>query len=341
MARYGSQFGPNYTFLGVPECDLGEPSTFENADIVIVGAPFDGGTSYRAGARFGPQALRAACYLEHDGSRPSLAMRVDGLKDLSVVDAGDVELYSGDAARSCADLEVEIEKIAQSGAIPIVLGGDHTITWPDATGVARAHGWGKIAVIHFDAHADTGDITFGSLIGHGQPMRRLIESGAIRGDRFLQIGLRGYWPEPETLAWMAEQGMRSYEMTEIVTRGLADCLTEAFEIALSECDGIFLSVDIDVCDPGHAPGTGTPEPGGLSARELLDAVRRICYELPVVGMDIVEVSPPFDHADITALLGNRVVLEALSAIARRRKDQKYGTTWDPSQPLLDGRIPGE
>ena len=341
MARYGSQFGPNYTFLGVPECDLDEPSTFEKADVVIVGAPFDGGTSYRAGARFGPQALRAACYLEHDGSRPSLAMRVDGLKDLSVVDAGDVELYSGDAARSCADLEVEIEKIAQSGAIPIVLGGDHTITWPDATGVARAHGWGKIAVIHFDAHADTGDITFGSLIGHGQPMRRLIESGAIRGDRFLQIGLRGYWPEPETLGWMAEQGMRSYEMTEIVTRGLAECLTEAFEIALSECDGIFLSVDIDVCDPGHAPGTGTPEPGGLSARELLDAVRRICYELPVVGMDIVEVSPPYDHADITALLGNRVVLEALSAIARRRKDHKYGTTWDPSQPLLAGRIPGE
>jgi agmatinase len=341
MTRYGSQFGPNYTFLGVPECDLGELASYTDADVVIVGAPFDGGTSFRAGARFGPQALRAACYLEHDGSRPSLAMRVDGLKDVKVVDAGDVELYSGDAARSCADLEVEIEKIARTGAIPIVLGGDHTITWPDATGVARAHGWGRIAVIHFDAHADTGDITFGSLIGHGQPMRRLIESGAVRGDRFLQIGLRGYWPEPETLDWMAEQGMRSYEMTEIVTRGLNECLTEAFEIAMDDCDGIFLSVDIDVCDPGHAPGTGTPEPGGLSARELLDAVRRICYELPVVGMDIVEVSPPFDHADITALLGNRVVLEALSAIARRRKDQRDGTTWDPAQPLLAGRIPGE
>jgi agmatinase len=341
MTRYGSQFGPNYTFLGVPECDLGELASYADADVVIVGAPFDGGTSYRAGARFGPQALRAACYLEHDGSRPSLAMRVDGLKDLKVVDAGDVELYSGDAARSCADLEVEIEKIARSGAIPIVLGGDHTITWPDATGVARAHGWGRVGVIHFDAHADTGDITFGSLIGHGQPMRRLIESGAVRGDRFLQIGLRGYWPEPETLGWMAEQGMRSYEMTEIVSRGLNECLTQAFEIAMDDCDGIFLSVDIDVCDPGHAPGTGTPEPGGLSARELLDAVRRICYELPVVGMDIVEVSPPFDHADITALLGNRVVLEAISAIARRRKDQRDGTSWDPAQPLLDGRIPGE
>lgn len=341
MTRYGAQFGPNFTFLGVPECDLGSPQTFLNADVVIVGAPFDGGTSYRSGARFGPQAMRAACYLEHDGKRPSLALRVDGLSEMTVVDAGDVEMYSGDASRSCADLEVEIQKIAESGAIPIVLGGDHTITWPDVTGVARARGWGKIAVLHFDAHADTGDITFGSLIGHGQPMRRLIESGAVRGDRFYQIGLRGYWPEPETLQWMAEQGMRSYEMTEIVARGLNECLTEVFAAALEDCDGVFLSVDIDVCDPGHAPGTGTPEPGGLSARELLDAVRRICYQLPVVGMDVVEVAPPYDHADITALLGNRVVLEALSAIARRRKDQRDGTVWDPKLPLLDDRISGE
>ena len=192
-------------------------------------------------------------------------------------------------------------------------------------------------MIHFDAHADTGDIEFGSLWGHGQPMRRLIESGALRGDRFLQVGLRGYWPPPETLDWMAGQKMRSYEMTEIVHRGLEECLTEAFGIALDDCDGVFLSVDIDVCDPGHAPGTGTPEPGGLSARQLLDAVRRICLELPVVGMDVVEVAPPYDHADITAALANRVVLEALSALARRKKDERDGTTWDPAQPLLADR----
>jgi agmatinase len=334
-------FGPDITFLGVDRCDLADPASFEGADVVIVGAPFDGGTSYRSGARFGPQAMRSACYLAHDGSRPSLAMRVDGLQDMRVVDAGDVELYSGDAVRSCADLEVVIERIARAGAIPLVLGGDHTITWPDVTGVARARGWGRVSVIHFDAHADTGDIEFGSLVGHGQPMRRLIESGAARGDRFLQMGLRGYWPGPETLDWMAEQGMRSYEMTEIVARGFDECLTEAFAIATDECDGVFLSVDIDVCDPGHAPGTGTPEPGGLSARQLLDAVRRICYELPVMGIDVVEVAPPYDHADITALLGNRVVLEALSAIARRRKDERDGTTWDPRQPLLADRIPGE
>jgi agmatinase len=341
MTRYGPQFGPDFTFLGVDRCDLDDPSTYSDADVVIIGAPFDGGTSYRSGARFGPSAMRAACYLAHDGSRPSLAMRVDGLQDLRVVDAGDVEMFSGDAVKSCASLETVVERVSAAGAIPLMLGGDHTITWPDVTGVARARGWGRVAVIHFDAHADTGDIEFGALVGHGQPMRRLIESGAARGDRFLQIGLRGYWPPPDVLDWMAEQRMRSFEMTEIVARGLDECLTEAFAIALDDCDGVFLSVDIDVCDPGHAPGTGTPEPGGLTARQLLDAVRRIGYELPIWGVDVVEVAPPYDHADITAALGNRVVLEVLTAIARRRKDDRDGTTWDPRQPLLADRIPGE
>src|SRR5689334_20165254 len=246
-------------------------------------------------------------------------------------------MFSGDAERSVRDLQEAVHAVTAAGAVPLVLGGAHTIAWPDAAGVAQHLGRGRVSMVHFDAHADTGDIEFGSLVGHGQPMRRLIESGALRGDRFLQVGLRGYWPEPETLDWMAEQGMRSYEMTEIVHRGLETCLTEAFEIAGDECDGVFLSVDIDVCDPGHAPGTGTPEPGGLTARQLLDAVRRICLELPVVGVDVVEVSPPYDHADITSFLANRVVLEALSGIARRKRDQRDGTTWDPGLPLLAGR----
>jgi arginase family enzyme len=122
-------------------------------------------------------------------------------------------------------------------------------------------------------------------------------------------------------------------MTEIGSRGLDVCLGEAFETALDDCDGVFLSVDVDVCDPAHAPGTGTPEPGGLTSRQLLDAVRRICLELPVLGMDVVEVSPPYDHAEITAYLANRVCLEALSAIAAR----KHGIAHDPAGPLLDGR----
>jgi agmatinase len=337
MTRYGAQFGPDFTFLGVPKCDLDDETSYADADVVILGAPFDGGTSYRAGTRFGPQAIRMTDYLPHDGSRPSLALRTDGLQDLRVYDAGDVEMYSGEIEVALRALEAAVERVVQAGAIPVSLGGDHSIAYPDAKGCANVIGAGRVSMIHFDAHADTGDIEFGSLWGHGQPMRRLIESGALRGDRFLQMGLRGYWPPPETLDWMASQNMRSYEMTEIVQRGLRECLTEAFTIATDDCDGVFLSVDIDVCDPGHAPGTGTPEPGGLSARELLDAVRRICLELPVVGVDVVEVSPPYDHADITAALANRVVLEALCAIARKRQDLREGTRWDPLRPLLSER----
>ena len=258
---------------------------------------------------------------------------------MAVKDAGDVEVFSGDIVTACAAIANAVEAIARAGKIPLILGGDHTITWPDVTGVARHHGLGRIAVIHFDAHADTGDIEFGSLYGHGQPMRRLLESGAARGDRFLQIGLRGYWPGPDVLDWMADQRMRSFHMSEIASRGLEAVLDEAFAIALDDCDGVFMSVDIDVCDPGHAPGTGTPEPGGLSARQLLDAVSRICHELPVVGMDVVEVSPPYDHAEITALLGNRVVLEALSGMARRRRDAG-GRLWERATPLLADRGTG-
>jgi agmatinase len=330
-------YGPDITFLGVDRCTLEEPATYAGADVVILGAPFDGGTSHRAGARFGPQAIRQACYLPHDGSRPSLALRTDGLRDLVVRDAGDVEMFSGDIVRALGALEQAVTSVATSGAMPVVLGGDHSITWPDVTGVAAKYGAGRVSVVHFDAHADTGDVEFGSLYGHGQPMRRLIESGAVRGDRFFQIGLRGYWPGPETLRWMAEQGMRSYEMSELGARGIEVCLDEVFAAALDDCDAVFLSVDVDVVDPGMAPGTGTPEPGGLTGRQLLDAVRRVCLELPVVGMDVVEVAPAYDTAEVTALLANRVVLEALSATARRRATASGAPVWDPRIPLLDDR----
>jgi len=338
--RLGNMYGPDATFAGVPSASLDDASTFAAAKAVIIGAPFDGGTSHRSGCRFGPQAIRFTDYLPHDGSRPSLALGVDPLIELGVVDVGDVEMPSGDTALSCARLEAAVQTIAESGAIPIVLGGDHTIALPDATGCARHVGWGRVSMIHFDAHADTANEQFGALIGHGTPMRRLIESGAVRGDRFLQIGLRGYWPDPETLDWMAEQGMRSYEMTEVVSRGLDTCMTEAFATALDDCDAVFLSVDVDVVDPGSAPATGTPEPGGLSARQLLDAVRRIAMELPLCGVDVVELSPPFDHAEVTAYLANRIVLEALSGIAWRRAKELGRAVREPSAPLLDRQARG-
>jgi agmatinase len=311
-------FGPDVTFLGIERCDLSDPPSYAGADVVIVGAPYDSGTSYRSGARFGPMAIRSTDYLPHDGSRPHLALGVDPLVDMRVLDAGDVVMPPTETKESLDRLEDAVAAICAAGAIPVILGGDHTIAWPDIAGVARHLGKGRVSVVHFDAHADTGEEQWGSLYGHGTPMRRLIESGAARGDRFLQIGLRGYWPEPPTLAWMAEQGMRWFEMSEVVERGLDACLTEAESIAVDDCDGVFLSIDVDVVDPGMAPGTGTPEPGGLTGRQLLDSVRRLCLKLPIVGIDVVEVAPAYDSADVTAMLANRVVLEALSGIAASR-----------------------
>ena len=196
MARLGGMYGPDASFLGVPKVDLAEPDAWAGTDVLIIGAPFDGGTSHRPGARFGPQAIRFTDYLPHDSSRPHLALGVDPLVELRVADAGDVEMPSGETETSLTRLERAVQTACEGGAFPVILGGDHTITFPDATGTARHVGWGRVSLIHFDAHADTGDTQFGSLYGHGTPMRRLIESGAVRGDRFLQIGLRGYWPEP-------------------------------------------------------------------------------------------------------------------------------------------------
>jgi agmatinase len=335
--RIGNLYGPDATFLGVPAADPDDRPQWAGAAAVIIGAPFDGGTSHRSGCRFGPQAIRTTDYLPHDGMRPSLALGVDPLVELGVVDLGDVEMPSGDTERSLAALEARVTAVAAAGVIPVILGGDHTIALPDVTGLARHVGWGRVSVIHFDAHADTGNTQMGSLYGHGTPMRRLIESGACRGDRFLQIGLRGYWPEPETLDWMAGQGMRSFEMSEIVSRGLDAVLDEALATAVDDCDAVFLSVDVDVVDPGSAPGTGTPEPGGLSSRQLLDAVRRIAMGTPLGGIDVVEVSPPYDHAEITAYLANRVVLEALGGLAWRRRRERGEPTRTPGEPLLKGR----
>lgn len=310
-------FASRSTFLGVPGrrlTDLGD------AEVVVLGAPFDWGTSYRPGARFGPSAIRGADYGAMDGYRPHLPTGIDPLGELGVVDIGDVYVVPGDLEASIGRIADTVETVTRAGKIPIVLGGDHTITWPNAWGVARVHGLGRVGLIHFDAHADTGYIQNGSLYGHGTPMRRLIESGAVPGHRFVQIGLRGYWPEPDVVEWMELQKMRSFRMDQIQEQGLDAVADQAVAAASTgSVAGVFISVDIDVVDPGFAPGTGTPEPGGLHSRELLDTVRRLSRELPVLGADVVEVSPPYDgRGEQTAYLANRVVLEILNGIAERK-----------------------
>ncbi len=286
-------------------------------DVAIIGAPFDDAVSHRSGARFGPRAIREAQYTS--GSINSLQLDVEPFEILTVVDAGDANIVPSWIERAHAFIYRKVLEVAETGAIPIVFGGDHSITWPSATAVAEVRRPGSIGIVHFDAHADTANDDWGVLAGHGTPMRRLVESGAVEGRNFVQVGLRGYWPPVETFEWMKEHGLRYHFMTEIEERGAEAVIDDAIAEALDGPDYIYLSLDIDVIDPGLAPGTGTPEPGGMLTREVLRAIRRIVGKVELAGMDVVEVSPPYDHAETTAMAANRAALEAISALAVRKQ----------------------
>lgn len=305
------------TFLKLPLLRSPQELAAERPDVVILGAPFDMGVTNRPGARYGPRAIRAASNLTRHIYH--LGLEVQPLRRLRVFDYGDALVVPSDIERSHAAIRQKVAEVAAAGAVPIVLGGDHSITCPAATAVAKAMGRARLGIVHFDAHADTAPDDWGVLLGHGTPMRRLIESGAVAGRSFVQVGLRGYWPPPEVWAWMREQGMRWHLMTEIERRGFEAVLADAIAEAQEGADAIYLSIDVDVLDPAFAPGTGTPEPGGLSSRELLSAVRRVVGATRLAGMDVVEVAPAYDGPGaVTAEVAHRLVLEALSALALQR-----------------------
>ncbi|OGO51134.1 MAG: agmatinase [Chloroflexi bacterium RBG_16_68_14] len=306
------------TFLHLPALADAEALQQEHPDAVIVGAPTDTAVTHRPGARFGPRAIRAASNLRRGSYH--LGLGVQPFKLLRVFDYGDADVVPGDIERTNQAVRAKVGEVAKAGARPIVLGGDHSVTYPSVSAVAEALGRGRLGVVHFDAHADTANDSWGVLLSHGTPMRRLIESGAVPGRAFVQVGLRGYWPPPSVFDWMREQGMRWHTIHDIQRRGFEAVLTEAIEQALDGPDRIYLSVDIDVLDPAYAPGTGTPEPGGLTARELLQAVREVTLRTELAGADVVEVSPPYDAAGITAEVAHRVVMEILSALAAKRAE---------------------
>jgi formimidoylglutamase len=329
--------GVRLSFCQRPLIDDPEELALRSPDVAIVGAPMDDAVSYRPGARFGPRAIRQAAY--NQGGH-SLQVGIQPFEVLDVVDAGDANVVPAALDRGHAMIYRKVLEVARLGTVPIVFGGDHSITWPSASAVAEARRPGNIGIVHFDAHADTANTDWGVLAGHGTPMRRLIESGAVKGSNFVQVGLRGYWPPPHVFAWMREQGMRWHLMREIEERGADAVVDDAISEALDGPDAIYLSVDVDVLDPGMAPGTGTPEPGGLLTRELLRAIRRIVGQVPLAAMDIVEVSPPYDHADITAAAAHRCALEAISALAARKRDG-HDVRFPPSVvevPPVGGRV---
>ena len=305
------------TFLRLPLLRSAEELEAERPDVVVVGAPFDMGVTNRPGARFGPRAIRAASNLGRGAYH--LGLRVQPFRVLKAFDYGDASVVPSDIERSHAAVRAKVAEVAAAGAVPIVLGGDHSVTYPAVSAVAGAIGAGKVGVVHFDAHADAAADEWGVLYGHGTPIRRLIESGAVPGRSFVQVGLRGYWPPPDVVEWMEAQGMRWHFTAEIQERGIEAVVRDAVAEALDGPEAIYISVDIDVLDPAFAPGTGTPEPGGLSSRELLQAVRQVALATRVVGMDVVEVAPAYDGPGaITAEAAHRVVMEVLGALAKKR-----------------------
>ncbi len=203
--------------------------------------------------------------------------------------------------------------------IPIIVGGDHSLMYPDAAGLADVYGKGNVGVIHFDAHYDASKYFFGHLISHGQPVYRLISEGHVPGRNFIQVGLRGYYPDQESFEWMREQGFRYHPMAEIERRGFDAVMDDIIAEANDGPEYIFISFDIDVLDPAYTPGTGTPEPGGLTTREVFPLIRRLCAESNVVGFELVELNPLVDPGYTTALNSNRVIRECLVGIAMRKK----------------------
>ena len=232
------------------------------------------------------------------------------------MDFGDAPVIPADAERSHSAIEETVSQVLAADAVPVVLGGDHSITEPNVKACSAVHG--PIGLVHFDTHTDTGTEVFGVKRSHGTPMYRLVEAGWIDPKRYVQIGLRGYWPGESEFAWQREQGITSFFMHDVREQGIAALVDRTLE-TVGE-GPVFLSVDVDVLDPAFAPGTGTPEPGGMTPGELLPAVRRIAESLELVGVDVVEVIPTAPgSADITALVADRIVREALTGLALRKR----------------------
>ena len=298
------------TFAGSPYTE--DPAELEGVDVAIVGAPMDDLVSDRPGARLGPRAIRAASC----PPGPHLEAGVDASEELRVVDFGDAPVLPADPAGTHEAIERTVGDVLDAGAIPIVLGGDHSIAEPDIRACA-AHIGGPVGLVHFDTHTDTGSLVFGVEVSHGTPMRRLVEQGHIDPGRYVQVGLRGYWPGEEEFSWQRDQGIESIFMHDVREVGIEATVERA--VSVVGAGPVYLSVDIDVLDPAFAPGTGTPEPGGMTTVELLWACRAIAERLELVGAEVVEVIPTaVGSADITALAADRVVREILTGIAVSR-----------------------
>jgi agmatinase len=298
------RFAGPATFARLPRID-----EVSEVDVAVLGVPFDAGVSYRPGARFGPTHVRESSRL----LRPyNPAADVSPFATQQVVDAGDLVANPFDITEAIGQIEAGARDLLERSRRLVTIGGDHTIALPLLRAVHAQHG--PVAVVHFDAHLDTWDTYFGAPYTHGTPFRRASEEGLLDRSGCLHVGTRGPLYSTQDLADDGDLGFAvvgSVEMDDLGVRGVVERIRERVEER-----PVYLSVDIDVLDPAFAPGTGTPEAGGLTSRELL-AILRGFADLDLVGADVVEVAPAYDHAEVTGIAASHVVYEVLSALARR------------------------
>jgi agmatinase/guanidinopropionase len=280
-------------------------------DVAVLGVPFDSGTSHRAGARFGPRKIREMSLLLW-GYNSTLNVRPTEV--LKVVDYGDVEVVPPSITHTMDAITSMAGQVIQAGTTLVSLGGDHSIALP----LLRAHAakFGPLAVLHIDAHIDTWETEFeGVPYSHGTPFRHALNEGLIRKDAYMQVGIRGPVSNDNDYARTRELGARIITIHEVFERGIPAVLGE---IRARLSGPLYVSLDIDSADPAFAPGTGTPEVGGLTSYQLLQLLRGL-RGLDIVGCDLVEVSPPYDHGDITAILAANLVFEYLSLLALKKQ----------------------
>ena len=278
-------------------------------DIAIVGIPYDGGTSYRPGARFGPAAVRQGSRLLRP-YHPALGSLPFELAQ--VVDAGDIPCTPFSTEEAVTEIERGAEALLAGGGRLVAVGGDHTVALPLLRATARRYG--PLALVHFDAHLDTWDTYFGQRYTHGTPFRRSWEEGLLRRDRSVHVGLRGPLYAETDLVEDAGMGFAQITTDQVAQLGVAAVVGHV-RARVGDAP-LYVSVDIDVLDPAHAPGTGTPEAGGLTSRELLSVLRGL-EPAHIVGADVVEVCPAYDHAEITAIAAAHVLYDLVTLMARR------------------------
>jgi agmatinase len=307
VASVVPRFSGPATFARLPRLD-----EVSDVDVAVVGVPFDGGVSFRPGARFGPAHVRESSRLLRPYN-PALDVSPFGLQQ--VADAGDIAVNPFSIDEAVIQIEAGSDELLDRAGRLLTIGGDHTIALPLLRSLTRRHG--PVAVVHFDAHLDTWDTYFGAATTHGTPFRRASEEGLLDLSGCMHVGIRGPLYGAADLADDRELGFQAVharEMEDLGTRGVIERIRERVQDR-----PVYVSVDIDVLDPAFAPGTGTPESGGLLSRELL-AVLRAFAELRLVGADIVEVAPAYDHAEITGIAASHVGYELLSAMALTTPD---------------------